>query len=333
MTDPASGRSDTGAGAGEFDLIRRHLSGLGPVRPDVVLGPGDDAAVVRPPPDRSLVLTLDTLVAGRHFPEDLPAEDVGRRLLAVNLSDLAAMGAEPAWALLSVSLPGADDAWLAGFAHGLGELAGRYEVTVVGGDLVCGPLAVSAQLCGFAGPGPLLLRSGAKAGDEIWVSGSLGGAMAALEMGLGRSREAEPELYARFASPEPRVALGLRLAGLANSAIDISDGLAADLGHLLTASGLGGEVAAEGVPLHPAAVRNLSPDRVLELALTGGDDYELCFTLPPERSGDLLAAAAGCGTPVSRIGRCRNAPGLAITVDGEPMSLARTGWDHFGASP
>jgi thiamine-monophosphate kinase len=317
---------------GEFDLIQRHLSGLGRRRPDVLLGPGDDAALVCPPEGRPLVLTLDTLVAGRHFPADLPAADVGRRLLAVNLSDLAAMGAEPAWAMLSVSLPGPDEGWLAGFAAGLGELAARHGVDVVGGDLVRGPLTVSAQLTGFAGPKPVLRRSGAVAGDDIWVSGTLGGAMAALELDLSRVRESHPGLYARFASPEPRLALGRRLAGLATSAIDISDGLAADLGHILRASGLGGEVWAEQVPVHPDAVQRLAPARVLELALAGGDDYELCFTAPPGRGGAVLAAAAESGVPVSRIGRCSSKPGLAITRAGQPVALQRGGWDHFEAS-
>ena len=327
-----SGDPGPASGTGEFDLIRRHFSGLGRPRPDVVLGPGDDAAVVRPPDGRQLVLTLDTLVAGRHFPIDLPAADVGRRLLAVNLSDLAAMGAEPAWAILSVSIPDLDDAWLAGFAGGLGDLAGRYGVSVIGGDLVRGPLTVSAQLSGFAGPEPALRRSGAGAGEDIWVSGALGGAMAALELGLGEVGVSHPGLYARFACPEPRVALGRRLAGLATSAIDISDGLAADLGHILEASGVGAEIAAERVPVHPEAARLLPEARALELALAGGDDYELCFTAPPDRAEAVLAAGAECGVPVSRIGHCRRGPGLTITQAGEPMILERAGWDHFEAT-
>lgn len=331
MGEPPGG-ADTAAGGGEFDLIRRHLSGLGRSRPDVVLGPGDDAAIVRPQEGRYLVLTLDTLVAGRHFPNNFPAADVGRRLLAVNLSDLAAMGAEPAWALLSVAIPEPDEAWLADFASGLGDFADRHGIAVVGGDLVRGPLLVSAQLSGFSGPEPALRRSGAAAGDDIWVSGTLGGAMAALELDLARVRESHPDLYARFASPEPRLALGRRLAGLATSAIDVSDGLLADLGHILEASRLGAEIEAEYVPLHPAAAQVLPPARVLELALTGGDDYELCFTAPPARASAVLSAAGESGTPVCRIGRCRAMPGLAVTRAGQPMELDHGGWDHFEAS-
>jgi thiamine-monophosphate kinase len=331
MGEPPGG-ADTAAGGGEFALIQRHLSGLGRDRPDVVLGPGDDAAIVSPPQGRDLVLTLDTLVAGRHFPVSLPAADVGRRLMAVNLSDLAAMGAEPAWATLSVAIPEPDEAWLAEFARGLGDLADRHGVAVVGGDLVRGPLTVSAQLSGFSGPEAALRRTGAAAGDDIWVSGTLGGAMAVLDLQVDQVRALHPDLYARFASPEPRLALGRRLAGLATSAIDISDGLLADLGHILKASRLGAEIVAETVPLHPVAAQHLPPARALELALTGGDDYELCFTTPPDRAAAVLSAAEACGTPVSRIGRCRTMPGLAVTRAGQPLALDRSGWDHFEAS-
>jgi thiamine-monophosphate kinase len=320
-----------GAGVDEFELIRRHLAALGATRSDVVLGPGDDAALVQAPPGRQLAMTMDTVLAGRHFPHDLPADSVGHRALAVNLSDLAAMGAEPAWALMSLAMPSADETWLAEFAQGLGDLARRFDVAVAGGDLVQGPLAVSIQLTGFAPARGALRRDGARVGDEVWVSGALGGAMAALEGGLEETRVRDPGLHARFAAPQPRVNLGRELVGIASSAIDVSDGLAADLLHVLDASGVGAAVRSEDVPVDPGASGYLSSARALELALSGGDDYELCFTAPPDRADAVREAASSCDLQVSRIGYCVAGTGLSITAGGRSLVLKGKGWNHFGA--
>ena len=327
MTVSAGSRVD------EFELIHRHLTSLGAGRKDVLLGPGDDAALVQPPPGQQLAMTMDTLLAGRHFPHDLPAEAVGHRALAANLSDLAAMGAEPAWALLGLALPDADEGWLAGFVRGLGDLARRFGVAVVGGDLVQGPLGVSIQLTGFAPAGGALRRDRARPGDDIWVSGALGGAMAALEHGLAALEQTDPGLYARFAAPEPRVDLGSRLVGIATSAIDVSDGLAADLLHILNASGTGAAVFSESVPVDSGAATYFPASRALEFALAGGDDYELCFTAPPGRADAVREAAAGCGLEVSRIGQCVSGAGLEITRGDQVLELGSVGWNHFGAGP
>lgn len=322
-----------GAGVDEFELIRRHLASLGTSRQDVLLGPGDDAALVQPPHGQQLAMTMDTLLAGRHFPHDLPAESVGHRALAANLSDLAAMGANPAWALLSLALPAADEAWLAGFVRGLGDLARRFDVAVVGGDLVQGPLSVSIQLTGFAPVAGAIRRDGARDGDDIWVSGPVGGAMAALELGLDASRKTSPGLYARFAAPEPRVSLGRNLVGIASSGIDVSDGLAADLLHILKASGVGAAVRSEDVPVDSGAARHFPPARALELALAGGDDYELCFTAPARRRNAVREASSACGLQAFRIGHCVAGAGLAITEGGRVLELGSMGWNHFGAGP
>lgn len=306
---------------GEFDLIRR-LTGAVPCRrPDVLLGPGDDAALLRPPPGTELVQTIDTCLEGVHFPAGLDPADLGWRALAVNLSDLAAMGAEPAWGLLSLALPGADERWLDGFAAGVAALSSASGLDLVGGDMVRGPLAVSFALTGFVPAGTALRRSGARPGDEVWVTGPLGGGAG----GLAAWRRGDRAAARPFLHPEPCLAAGRRLRGLASAAIDVSDGLLQDLGHVLEAGGVGAVLDLECVPLHPVAA---GPD-ALAMALTGGDDYQLCFTLPPARRGALLAAAAAWpGAPV-RIGRIRAEPGLELRREGRPVALPQAGWDHF----
>lgn len=315
----------------EFELIERYFHRAAP-REDVVLGVGDDAALLRPPPGQALALTVDTLVAGVHFPEQTPPEAVGHKALAVNLSDLAAMGARPAWVTLALTLPRADEAWLEGFARGFMELLAAHGAALVGGDTTRGPLSVSVQACGFVPEGQALRRDGARPGDLIYVTGTLGDAalgLAALsgEQVLGPA-EAD-HCLARLDRPEPRVAAGLALRGLATAAIDISDGLVADLGHVLAASGAGAVVELQALPLSPAVRRAVERGGDWSPAVAGGDDYELLFTVPEARRAEVAEALAGRGG-ASCIGRIEAAPGLRL-LDGEGRAVrpARAGWDHF----
>lgn len=316
----------------ETELIEILSQAVGVARDDVRLGIGDDAAVLAPPPGRELAVATDTLVAGVHFPEDTPAADVGWKSLAVNLSDLAAMGADPAWMLLSLTLPGADREWVRGFASGLAELAGRFNVALVGGDTGRGPLAVTVQVTGFLEPGRMLRRDGARAGDDIHVTGSLGDAAAGLAVVRGDldAGDASGALRARLNRPVPRVAAGRALAGVAGSCIDLSDGLALDLQRVLDASGCGARL---GLDLLPAsdALRTAVPDparrRALQLA---GDDYELCFTAAPERRDDVARLAAELDLAMTRVGEITAQAGIEYTVGGESVPAPASGWHHFG---
>ncbi len=308
----------------EFGLIRRFFAELAPDGPGVVLGVGDDAALLRPPPGRELVMTLDTLVAGRHFLPDVDPGALGHKALAVNLSDLAAMGAEPAWALLSLTLPEADADWLEGFAAGLGALARRHGVALVGGDTCSGPLAVGLQLTGFAEPGRALRRDGGRPGDRVFVTGTLGDAALALaETEAGRTPP-EP-LRERLDRPRPRLAEGRALAGIASACIDLSDGLAADLERLCAASGCGARVELERIPLSPPARRLVEGGYGWRPVVGGGDDYELCFTVPPERLGRLEAAGVAC----TCIGELVDGAGVTfLDAAGAPLPPV-AGYDHF----
>lgn len=310
--------------AGEFELIRRHAP-PGALRPDVLLGSGDDAAILALPADKVLAATVDTLVAGRHFPHKTSAYDVGWKSLAVNLSDLAAMGAEACWATVALTLPEDlrdRDAWMEDFAAGLQALATASEVAIVGGDLTAGPLSVTIQALGMLAPGKALRRDGALPGDVIAVSGSLGDAALALQM-LEKGKTPPTYLLERLNRPQPRLLQGQELAGLAHAAIDISDGLAADLGHILAASNVGARIHAHQVPLSEAFRSHaLQPDGY-QLALTGGDDYELCACLSPEVLKSL-------GRHWTSIGEVTEDPGLSVLdKEGQSIRLIKTGYDHF----
>lgn len=315
--------------AGEFELIERYFTGRGAARADVRLGVGDDAAIVAPPPGRELVLALDTIVAGVHFPPGLAARAVGHRALAVNLSDIAAMGAEPAWALLGLTLPGADEAWVAEFSAGLDALARVHGVALVGGDTTRGPLTATIMLAGTVPAAGGLVRGGARAGHDVWLSGTVGDAgagLAILEGRLAAAGDAREQLLQRFLYPEPRVALGQALAGLASACIDVSDGLAGDLAKLCAASATGARIEARELPLSAALLAAAGRDAAVQYALTSGDDYELLFTAPAgarDRIG-ALATAAAC----RRIGTITPERGVVI----EGAALARDaghGFDHF----
>ena len=313
----------------EADLIERFLRNLGAVRTDVALGIGDDAALLRPAPGCELVQTTDVLVEHVHFLPGSPPRSLGHRSLAVNLSDIAAMGASPAWALLSLTLPAVDEAWLAGFAAGFGTLARLHGVALVGGNLSRGPLTATVLLSGQVPAGTALRRRGAHAGDDVWVSGTLG------DSALGRPGHAPADgdahrgwLRARHEFPTPRVALGAALRGIASACIDLSDGMLADLPRLATASGCGADLDVDRLPLSDAARSVGGPD-AWQQALAGGEDYELCFTAKPSQAAQVEAVAAKAGVPVRRCGRLRAQPGLELRRDRAVIEFSQSPFDHF----
>lgn len=314
---------------GEFELIERFFTGRGAVRDDVRLSVGDDAAIVTPRIGAELVLALDTIVADVHFPADTSGRFVGHRALAVNLSDLAAMGAEPAWALLGLTLPAADDFWLAGFAAGFDELARRFGVALVGGDTTRGPLAATVTVGGWVPRGAALTRSGAKPRDDLWVSGTPGDAgagLAILQGKLAAGSAAREELLRRFLLPEPRVNLGLALRGIASACIDISDGLAGDLAKLCRASGVGARLDCPRLPRSASVLEAAGEGASMRFALSAGDDYEILFTAPApaRRQIESLATVA----PVTLIGEITATPGMQLQGAGLERDLVH-GFDHF----
>lgn len=316
----------------EFDLIDRFFRGCGAKRADVRVGVGDDAAILECPAGMELVAAMDTLVDGVHFPHGSPPASVGHRALAVNLSDLAAMGARPAWALLALTLPSPDESWLAEFAAGMSALARAHDVALVGGDTTSGPLCVTVQVLGFAPRSSALLRSGGKAGDALFVSGTPGDAGAGLAIEQGRlpaAGEAGAYLRERFLHPAPRLALGERLRSYASACIDVSDGLLADAGKLARASGCGVQIACESLPVSPALAGSVGDERARELALTGGDDYELCFSVRPAQIARLLAELPPQRWGYTRIGVLREQAGAEALRGGAVMSVPACGYDHF----
>jgi thiamine-monophosphate kinase len=317
----------------EFALIDRYFRNCGVRRADVRLGVGDDAALLDSPAGCDLVAAIDTLVDGVHFPHGCPAASVGHRVLAVNLSDLAAMGARPAWALLALTLPNIDEAWLSEFAAGFSELARAHDVALVGGDTTSGPLCATVQILGHVPRSQGLLRSGARPGDLVFVSGTPGDAAAGLAVEQGRltgSEDAVTYLRKRFLYPSPRMALGKCLRGFASACIDVSDGLLGDVGKLAHASGCGVELAYRDLPLSEALAEAVGDARARELALTGGDDYELCFTVHPDNVGKLRQELPPQRWGYSLIGKIREAPGAVVVEGGNVMEFSHSGYDHFG---
>jgi thiamine-monophosphate kinase len=318
---------------GEFELIKRYFAAGFGERDDVVLGVGDDAAVVRVPQGMELVVAADTLIAGVHFPEDLAPAHIGYRILAVNLSDLAAMGAAPAWCTLALTLPHADERWLGEFSRGFRDLARRHRVALIGGDTTRGPLSLTLQILGLIPPGEAVRRDGARAGDVIFVSGTPGDAAAGLALlqnaAAKRASGFDEYLEERFLAPTPRVELGQSLRGIASAAIDISDGLHADLGKVLSASGVGARIDLERLPLSDQLLRKHGLERARELALGGGDDYELCLTAGAERRVEVQAAAAACSCPIREIGVIESRAGLRCCDHGREVSVNVAGYDHF----
>lgn len=315
----------------EFDLIERYFRHCGVKREDVCLGVGDDAAVLECPPGQRLVAAMDTLVDGVHFPHGAPPTSIGHRALAVNLSDLAAMGARPCYFLLNLAVPVVDEAWLEGFSRGLWALADPLALDLIGGDTVRGPLSVTITAIGELPANGGLRRDGAHVGDHIYVTGYVGDAALGFYARSGRITLPEAlrvGVCERLNRPVPRVAEGLALQGLASAAIDISDGLVADLHHVLVASGVGADINLRRLPLS-AAYDHCFPMLGFDPALTFGDDYELCFTLPPDRLSAVhrLMPHFSCG--LQHIGDVTAVPGLRLHGDHGLYEPARGGFNHF----
>jgi len=329
----------------EFDLIRRHFS---PPVPATTLGGGDDCALFAPPAGMQVATSTDLLVEGRHFFADVAPEALGHKALAVNLSDLAAMGAQPLGCLLALALPAAraQDAWLAAFARGFLALAERCHCPLLGGDTTKSDagLVISVTVFGAVAPEQALRRDAARAGDDVWVSGHLGAAAAALALLQGRWQRDEPideptgdptepdtlaALRPALERPEPALVLGQALRGIAHAAIDISDGLLQDLGHVLTASGCGAVLDESALPVAPA-LQHWPRARIRAMALGGGDVYQLCFTAPPSARAAVQAASRATATPVTRIGHTTAEPGLTVRdASGQPLTDLPPGFDHF----
>lgn len=314
----------------EFDLIGRYFSRPAP---SATLGVGDDAALLSVTAGMELAISTDTLVAGRHFFADADPYGIGWKTLAVNLSDLAAMGAKPRWALLAITLPNADAAWLEAFSHGLHACARAYHTELVGGDTTGGALACTVTILGEVPANQALRRDRAQTEDDIWVSGWLGEAALGLNALQGKAElpaDALAICRAALDRPAPRVELGLALRGVAHAAIDISDGLLADLGHILERSGKSATLHFDDLPAHPTLTHFLGQDWARNCLLAGGDDYELCFTAPPARRGEIEAIGDRLGLKLSRIGRIEEAGSLRLLdSDGNAMAIGKVGYDHF----
>ena len=317
----------------EFELIARHFT-----RPaaNAVLGVGDDCALVDITNGMDLAVSTDTMVSGTHFFPDVDPENLGHKALAVNLSDMAAMGAMPYWAMLALTLPSVDHAWLAAFAKGFFDLASEYNVSLIGGDTTRGPLTLTVTIMGEVPAGAALRRNGAKAGNDVWVSGNIGDAALAVAHRHGKLVLAEADYHEavmRLYEPTPRVKLGQALRGMATSAIDISDGLLADLGHICRLSGVGATVDLGSIPVSAIGAKHFSNDAALTAIVAGGDDYELCFTAPANSRESIAELTDVLGIPLTHIGQVKRGKGVSLLgSDGKPMKIDGRGYDHFSGS-
>jgi len=319
----------------EFDIIRRYFKRAAS---NAVLGIGDDAALIGIAPGNELAVSTDTLVCGKHFFADTDPYRLGHKSLAVNLSDMAAMGAEPRWVLLALTLPETlaqhNQTWLQQFSAGFFALAEQHHVELIGGDTTAGPLNICVQILGEIAKGKALRRSGAKSGDDIWVSGTLGDAALALQHLLGKIALEPDEIgqcLPALLTPEPRIELGRRLIGLAHSAIDISDGLVADLGHILQDSEKSAVIHLQSIPCSPVLKKRLPQSAATACLLAGGDDYELCFTAPAAHRAEIAILAVELCIPLTCIGEISSGAGLIVKdAQGKTMTLETTGYDHFG---
>jgi len=311
----------------EFELIRNYFSRIGRQRADVSVGVGDDCALLKVPQGHELAAGIDTLVAGVHFLPDCDPEGLGHKSLAVGLSDLAAMGAEPAWVTLALTIPNPDPAWLEAFSLGFARLARKHGVMLVGGDMTRGPLTITAQVQGLVPEATAVLRRGARPGDLVCVSGTLGDAGLALRR-LSAGEPVSGFLRDRLERPTPRVELGRALRGTATAMIDLSDGLAADLGHLLAASNVGAEIRLPDLPLSQEVRDRLTADADWGLPLSSGDDYELCFCVPEQGRARIAALAERFAIRI--IGRIRPEEGLECLLEnGATWAPTSSGYDHF----
>lgn len=314
----------------EFDLIRRHFTRTAR---HAELGVGDDAALFTPAPGMQLAVSTDMLVSGTHFLPDTDPEDLGWKTLAVNVSDIAAMGGQPRWALLALALPAADEAWIAAFARGLFECAESFGIDLLGGDTTRGPLNLCVTIFGEVPAGAAITRDGARPDDEIWVTGQPGRAalgLAHLQERIALPADGAITCVNALQRPMPQVAAGQRLRGVASAMLDVSDGLAGDLGHILDQSGVGAELDIAALPLAPLLALGARPEDARRALLTGGDDYELLFTAAPARRDDVLRVAAQLALPITRIGHITAAPGLILReADGRGVPVSPAGYDHF----
>ena len=315
----------------EFELIEKYfqkeLGGFG-----VSLGIGDDCALLQPPPAKSIATSMDTLVGGNHFPKNADPELIAERALRVNLSDLAAMGAEPLWFNLGLTIPSADPHWLDGFSRGLYQVAHLYNCALVGGDTTRGPLAVTIQVMGAVELDIALQRSNAKAGDTIYVTGKLGdgaAAVAVIKQELQVGKAAFNYFMSRYYRPTPRLTEGQQLHNIANAAIDISDGLMADLGHICRASGVGAKIDLERVPMSEALTKLASKEQVVKWALSGGDDYELCFTVPEEKVHLVETMIQQNKLAATAIGEIDRGNEVICLNQGKVLTVTKAGYQHF----
>lgn len=317
----------------EFDIIKNYFATQMEHRSDVILGIGDDAALVSVPKGQELTITTDTLINNVHFPETTRAYDIGYKALAVNLSDLAAMGATPAWVTLALTLPKADEVWIEQFCEGFFTLANRHRVQLIGGDLTHGPLTITIQALGLTPQGKAIRRSTAKPGDLIYVTGTLGDAglgLAFLQNKVELAPSVQKFLQDRLNHPEPRISTGEKLLGLANSAIDISDGLAADLTHILEASNVGAKLYVDRLPFSYELKQSVSIEQAINLALTAGDDYELCFTIPAAKRSELEKQLSTQSCRITCIGEITSDPSLILLYEnGNPYHGSINGYQHF----
>ena len=321
---------------GEFELITRYFDRVTSSRRDVEKGIGDDCALLTLSEKQTLAISTDTLVEGVHFLRDIHPADLGYKALAVNLSDLAAMGADPAWLTLALTLPSVDEAWLKAFSDSLFELLDYYDMQLVGGDTTRGPLSMTLGIHGLVPQGRALKRSGARPGDWIYVTGVLGDSAAGLALLQHRMKINDPvaheALIKRHLRPMPRILQGQALRDLASAAIDLSDGLISDLGHILKASGCGARLNLDALPLSEVMKLHFEPEQAIRWALTGGEDYELCFTVPEINRGALDVALGHYGVPFTCIGQIGpQSEGLVLLQDGKPVQYEMKGFDHFDA--
>lgn len=322
---------------GEFSLIARYFDRVRRARLDVETGIGDDCALLNIPDKQTLAISTDTLVSGNHFLPDISPVDLAHKALASNLSDLAAMGADPAWLTLAITLPEVDEDWLEAFSDSLFEQINYYDMQLIGGDTTRGPLSMTLGIYGYVPAGRALKRSGAKPGDWIYVTGTPGDSAAGLAILQNRlhvDNEQDAQwLVKRHLRPTPRILQGQALRDLASAAIDLSDGLSSDLGHIVKASDCGAMLDMDAMPFSDAMRRHVEPEQALRWALAGGEDYELCFTVPERNRGALDVAIGHLGVPFTCIGQMSaDVEGIQFTRDGKPVSFDLKGYDHFATS-
>ncbi|WDE03927.1 thiamine-phosphate kinase [Thalassomonas viridans] len=316
----------------EFELIKHFFAEQIVKRKDVILGIGDDCALIQAAERQHVAVTTDTLVAGVHFPVETEPRAIGHKAIAVNLSDLAAMGAEPAWVSLALTLPEADEAWLKEFCAGVFELCEYYNVQLIGGDTTQGPLSITVTAQGITPADKCLLRSGAKAGDWLYVTGELGDAALALKHLQGQVSVEEvftEQVMTKLNYPKPRVLAGQALKEYASSAIDLSDGLISDLQHICQASKVGANVVLDALPLSKVMRDTLEQQAAIELALSGGDDYELLFTVAEDNKVGMETSLAHAGIPITCIGQINGSEKITTTLDSKPVAISSRGFEHF----